>query len=218
MDIPNIAVGARFWAYHLKPKDAPAYFLQATSGITLAEELWKDVVTDSAVLWFAPTQVLITFEAAITNPVVADRTLVLTVTGRDQFGYPADETVEFIGVADGATALRGTKRCYARIDSVTADTTTNIDSGDEYSFGIGTNPGPLGTGVFYRLPTPARVREDTEVLAVQEVFQNKFFLALANPSTLNVDVEHQSLEVGLANLESTDLRFATLLEPKTTSI
>jgi hypothetical protein len=215
MDIPNIAVGARFWAYHLKPADEDQYFLVPTSNIGAAgAELWDGTVANSATLWFAPTQVLITFQAATTiNPVVGDRTLVLTVTGRDQFGYPADEIVEFIDVADGATALRGTKRCYARIDKVTVDTATNIDSGDQYSFGIGTSG-----GANYRLPIPARIRDISEVLAVQEVFKNKFFLPTA---TLTVDVEHQSLEVDLtANpaITGDDLRFAILLEPKTTSI
>ncbi len=228
--LPNISTGARFWGYHLKPLDNPAYFVTSSplySGppSELEPDLWANTAQPN--IWFSPTQLLLTLTPGAGSPDV--RTLVVVITGRDQFGFPVDETLAITanGTPRGVPAATGSARCFSHIDSIAVvpDETTAVD-GDSYTIGVGRSQGDVASSSpraenSYRIPLPARVRAEVSVLAVQDVGGGAIWLPdhLASPPIANqitIDLESQAVEIVLDSGDARDL--AIILEPNTTCI
>lgn len=185
----------------MKPAGSPTYFVETTdfSATPETQVLWGA----AADIWFAPTQVL-----ATVNLGTGAKALVLEVTGKDQFGYPVDETLEITSTGTAIFSI-GTKRCYTYIDTMTVVSSTNISISDTFAFGVGSDDDDK-----YRVPVPARIRDVSEFLGIQDVTEGEFYTS----TSVTVDAENQAVEIDLGTNPSAEKHLAVILEPATTSI
>jgi hypothetical protein len=190
-----------FWAMHLKPADDYAYFVPTTTfnNPVVGTDLWASVSPD---LWFAPTQLCISYQDSAYPPTVPPSVPAITVNtstftasikGIDQFGFPLDEFYTF--ESRRATAHQGTRGAFVHVDSITVLSSTSIVDLDTFQVGIARSKwSDQVADDKFRLPSPVRLRDTTPVGHIEDVTEMDYFTHWKTPAALLIDPVFSTLE------------------------
>jgi len=181
--IPGLLHGAYYAGamstLHIKPADNPAYFKAKAkiSALGPAKDLWAGLSS----IWFAPTQILVSYFMGQQTGVSS---ITVELHGRNQFGYRVSErltlTTTTITTSPAVLVSRqGTRNCYVHLESMILVEHINPDTSpfnplDFYSLGIGASGDDAATFPpmeknSYRLPLAARLLDSFQVNFVQDV-------------------------------------------------